>query len=56
MFAHNNVVLCDNTIMCKHNIIYTSRVYKLNAYKIPGCPLKILNDGNYVYNATYAYR
>ena len=33
--------------MFPHNIIETSRVYKLNAYMIPGCPLKILNKRLY---------
>ena len=28
-------------LMCKHNIIQTGRVYKLNVYMIPGCQLKI---------------
>ena len=32
----------NNTIMCKHNIIYTSRVYKLNVYMIHGCQFKML--------------
>ena len=29
--------------MCKHNIIQTSIVYKLNEYIVHGCPLKILS-------------
>ena len=33
----------SNTIMCKHNIIQTRRVYKLNVYMKPGCPFTIIN-------------
>ena len=29
--------------MCKLNIIQVSRVYKLNEWIIPGCPLNILD-------------
>ena len=36
-------VCSSSDIMCKHNIISTSRVFKLNVYMISGCPLKVLN-------------
>ena len=44
MFAHYSVVLrIWNHPEKNCNIIKTSRVFKLNVYMIPGCPLKILN-------------
>ena len=33
----------SNTIICKHNMTQTRRVYKLNVYMIPGCPSTTLN-------------
>ena len=36
-------------------MIYSSRVYKLSAYMIPGCPLKILNKGPYAGVSSYGH-
>ena len=35
LFWYKSYYYQSNTIMCKHNMIYTRRVYKLNVYVIP---------------------
>ena len=55
MFAHNSVVLTNQNHPENNN---NGRVYKLNAYTIPGGPLKTTKQVvtlHYMYIPTYIY-